>query len=290
MRIHLVAALALVLPACAGDITSPGGNTGGAACGNGVVDTGEQCDDGNTAAGDGCSATCTTEQVVTPHVSLSVDKPTVTTDLNVETDIIVTATSEMGFAGTVTLAVDAKDSSNASITDWTDTLDQTSLTLTAGGTATATLKLSALGDTAALAGNATITATGAQTPGTATVAVTFNPVLSVTFNDDGAGNCVYPTTHHLNDPYAVKVGRMIKVIDGSTTKPFTVHVDPGFNGFPHESGTTAAGSAYTGAFTIDDFNNTNGIPLSFYCHNGNAGTMIDPGTATQDRPYVKVVQ
>ena len=30
-------------------------------CGNKVVDTGEQCDDGNTTSGDGCSATCKTE-------------------------------------------------------------------------------------------------------------------------------------------------------------------------------------------------------------------------------------
>lgn len=32
-------------------------------CGNTVVETGEQCDDGNTAAGDGCSATCQNETV-----------------------------------------------------------------------------------------------------------------------------------------------------------------------------------------------------------------------------------
>lgn len=30
-------------------------------CGNGVVDEGEQCDDGNTVSGDGCSATCQCE-------------------------------------------------------------------------------------------------------------------------------------------------------------------------------------------------------------------------------------
>ncbi|MBV8762571.1 MAG: DUF4215 domain-containing protein [Deltaproteobacteria bacterium] len=30
-------------------------------CGNGTVDTGEQCDDGNTTDGDGCSATCQDE-------------------------------------------------------------------------------------------------------------------------------------------------------------------------------------------------------------------------------------
>ena len=31
-------------------------------CGDGVLDAGEECDDGNTVNGDGCSATCTTEQ------------------------------------------------------------------------------------------------------------------------------------------------------------------------------------------------------------------------------------
>jgi cysteine-rich repeat protein len=31
------------------------------ACGNGIVETGEACDDGNQAAGDGCSASCTVE-------------------------------------------------------------------------------------------------------------------------------------------------------------------------------------------------------------------------------------
>jgi len=32
-------------------------------CGNGVLESGEQCDDGNTVSGDGCSSTCQTEQV-----------------------------------------------------------------------------------------------------------------------------------------------------------------------------------------------------------------------------------
>ena len=42
-----------------------------ATCGNGVVDPGEQCDDGNTVSGDGCSSTCQLEgsagQVCSPH-------------------------------------------------------------------------------------------------------------------------------------------------------------------------------------------------------------------------------
>ena len=32
-------------------------------CGNGVVDSGEQCDDGNVVSGDGCSATCESELI-----------------------------------------------------------------------------------------------------------------------------------------------------------------------------------------------------------------------------------
>ncbi len=32
-------------------------------CGNGIVDLGEECDDGNTVSGDGCSATCTIEPI-----------------------------------------------------------------------------------------------------------------------------------------------------------------------------------------------------------------------------------
>ena len=33
----------------------------GPVCGNGIVESGEQCDDGNTVDGDGCSSTCTIE-------------------------------------------------------------------------------------------------------------------------------------------------------------------------------------------------------------------------------------
>lgn len=32
-------------------------------CGNGVIEAGEQCDDGNRISGDGCSANCTTEKI-----------------------------------------------------------------------------------------------------------------------------------------------------------------------------------------------------------------------------------
>jgi cysteine-rich repeat protein len=50
------AALLLLLNGCI--ITS---DDTSARCGDGILDSGEQCDDGNNVSGDGCSATCQTE-------------------------------------------------------------------------------------------------------------------------------------------------------------------------------------------------------------------------------------
>ena len=41
-----------------------------AVCGNGIVEAGEPCDDGNTTDGDGCSSTCTTETAPVCSTSL----------------------------------------------------------------------------------------------------------------------------------------------------------------------------------------------------------------------------
>ncbi len=44
-----------------------------AACGNRLVEQGEQCDDGNTNNGDGCSSTCETEHVILPICGDDID-------------------------------------------------------------------------------------------------------------------------------------------------------------------------------------------------------------------------
>jgi cysteine-rich repeat protein len=64
-QLCLVVALAASLGACGigdGSSAQDAASVSGT-CGNGVLDPGEQCDDGNVVSLDGCSATCTFEQI-----------------------------------------------------------------------------------------------------------------------------------------------------------------------------------------------------------------------------------
>lgn len=56
-------------PVCESGSTPP---PTGSVCGNGMIQSGEQCDDGNTASGDGCSSTCQTETVSGTSVDLRI--------------------------------------------------------------------------------------------------------------------------------------------------------------------------------------------------------------------------
>ncbi|GEM_PF-6461705 len=51
---------------CNGVVATPGSTATVAVCGNNKVENGEQCDDGNTKDGDGCSATCIVEVKAVP--------------------------------------------------------------------------------------------------------------------------------------------------------------------------------------------------------------------------------
>lgn len=55
---HLIAPLVAALAAACATAPPPEPDVRGAACGNGTVDAGEECDDGNTDPNDSCGATC----------------------------------------------------------------------------------------------------------------------------------------------------------------------------------------------------------------------------------------
>ena len=102
-------------PCTSPDCGGSGGDGPPAVCGNGTVELGEACDDGNRAAGDGCSATCASEPPKTVVVA-----PTVLTGLRLAGDTQIhpptTVKTQMQrggrdrVAGTVKLCLDARGS------------------------------------------------------------------------------------------------------------------------------------------------------------------------------------
>ncbi|HVY48100.1 MAG TPA: myxococcus cysteine-rich repeat containing protein [Minicystis sp.] len=72
------------------------------ACGDGYVNPGEQCDDGNTMDGDGCSSTCQTEQPMDASETCPGD--TVPIPLNVPVDIQGAMPAPIGEATTLNYA------------------------------------------------------------------------------------------------------------------------------------------------------------------------------------------
>lgn len=282
--ILFVSIAALAFPGCTSDIagTGPGGGDDTqAACGNGVVDPGEACDDGNANNGDGCSSSCQTENTATPRVVLTVDNTTATTDLNVVSTFNITATSMMGFSGAVTLTAAADGA------DWMATIDNTSLTVAADGTATAKVTVKAMGDTAALTGNVKISAASSGPTSDVSVAMTFNPTLDVIFVDSGGAVASYDPAWVGGNAYMLKAGRSIKVVNGSATAPMTVHVDSAIPGFPHEGGTTPANGAYMGTTVASDA----GSSVTFYTHQGGSppAFLYDTGLSGAKRPVLTVV-
>ena len=112
-------------------------------CGNGILEAGEQCDDENNVAGDGCSPRCRLElsvslgsfELIDPHVFLadSLDA-SMATDCQDFTDSAITVdgvtipafNSQLGVLGTLTLIVE-------SVNDEDDDEDDAALLISGGG-------------------------------------------------------------------------------------------------------------------------------------------------------------
>lgn len=232
MRTSILTAalLGMFAAACTGSIDDVGGGGddtgGGADCGNGVVDTGEACDDGNTLSGDGCSASCATEQQANPRVTAAVDKTTVMTELKSTNMVTVTVTGVDGFSGAVNLTAKAVDATNAPITGWTVALDTQSVTLTENGTATAVVTLTIPSDSRTLSGSVVVDATSSAGTESVTSAVTAakQVTLDVTVTNN---DCVYPGN------VSVVSGTVVR-FNNKNTVNFVIHSDGGALGVPHQ--------------------------------------------------------
>ncbi len=85
-------------------------------CGNGVIETGEECDDGNTVSGDGCSATCQDEAAPpgpgpgpTPGAYITVDPTEFNINLAVNTNIDETITIRNIGSQAATISISQQD-------------------------------------------------------------------------------------------------------------------------------------------------------------------------------------
>jgi uncharacterized delta-60 repeat protein len=101
------------------------------ACGNGIVTTGEQCDDGNLIDGDGCSSTCEIQPTYTPT-------PTATATATRTATVTNTSTPTRTPTSTLTATVTRTSTPTATATSTRTPTQTPTSTLTATATATAT--------------------------------------------------------------------------------------------------------------------------------------------------------
>src|SRR5947208_1424650 len=117
LRTPLVLLFGSLIVGCTVGDPGTGGDddTGGPNCGNGVVDPGEQCDGGAN-----CTADC--KIPVVPKLMVTVDKPTISTQLFTTNMVTVSLQASGGFAGQVTLAPSAVDATTGNaLAGWTVT-------------------------------------------------------------------------------------------------------------------------------------------------------------------------
>ncbi|MBX3159568.1 MAG: hypothetical protein KF773_26590 [Deltaproteobacteria bacterium] len=290
MRTPILSAFfGLLLIGCTtGDISGGGGDDddGAAICGNGVIEATEGCDDGNAASGDGCSSTCVTEIA---RVDVSVDLPSVATDLASETMLTITVAGADGFRGPVTLAATAVDEASA-VLPWTVELSAQSINVAYDSApVTVVARVVIPSDGLAGTGSVRVTATSTAGAGTSTATTTFVVDNRVTIAVPAVnGKCAYPSSGAAAAT-RVKVGTKLRWVNKGTG-PIIIHSNGGARGIPHQNNTA---SPIDGVYEKLEQSNQGGAgdlittsaggAFSWYCHSGGD----DLGG---NNPFILVVQ
>lgn len=191
-----------------------------------------------------------------PRLDVTVDKPTVMTELGTSTMITVTLTGSGGFAGAVTLTATVVDGAGAAVPGWTVGLNQATVNVATNGSAVAVATLQVPTLNSGLAGTVKIDAVSSLGTQTLTSAVTALNQVSVTVTEN-AGQCVYPSA----TPMQVVAGTKVRFVNKFTTDNITIHVDGNANGVNHESDPGhAVNTAYEA--TVSGTTGT----ITWYCH------------------------
>ncbi|HEU4729428.1 MAG TPA: hypothetical protein VFT22_16115, partial [Kofleriaceae bacterium] len=203
---------------------------------------------------------------VTPKLDVTIDMPTMSTELLSTNMVTVSLHASGGLTGSVALTASAVDGAGAPLAAWTVTLDKATVDLAADGTATAVATLKVPSDSAAVQGTVKVEATGGAgaVTSSASSAVSVAKVLTVPITLDANGKCVYPQS--MVGTVKVKNGTLIRWLNNSQAS-ITIHIseqDPDkIGGLSHEQGATAAGKTYEQTVAA-----TSGS-TDWYCHNLN---------------------
>ncbi|NVB80805.1 MAG: hypothetical protein HOV81_20580 [Kofleriaceae bacterium] len=204
---------------------------------------------------------------------MTVDQPTLATELKTTQQITITVQGANGFSGDVALAASAVDANNAPLTGWMVTLDSPTVTLAADGSATAHATLVIPSQNMGLEGKVKIDATSTAAAASATTDVTV--ANQVTYKLKVAnGVCTYPTSYgKVNSPDPISVGTKVRWLNDGTAN-FEIHIGSGIPyGFTHQGQspggladpTTEATTAYEQTATAA----SGSTLIQWYCHNPN---------------------
>lgn len=239
MRTSLFAvALSLSLVGCVGEIEGTGGGD----------------DDGSgSGSGSGSSAT--------PRVDISVDKPTLSTELLSTNMVTVTVRASGGFSGPVALTARAVDAGGTAIPGWAVTLDSSTLNMSADGMATAVATVKIPSDKPVLAGAIQIDATSSTGAATAMSNVTVANQLTFTMKLNG-GACVYPVAAGTRT--TISQGTKVRWVNTDAAGRITIHINDNndIQGFVHEPDPGMAPNGGTYEQTAGSATGS----ITWYCH------------------------
>jgi hypothetical protein len=244
----LAAVLGLALVGClVGDSGDPG--------------TGDDGSGSNPGSGSDPGSGSGSNPVATPKLDVTVDKPTISTELLSTNMVTVSLQASGGFSGAVNLAATAVDGAGTAIPGWTVALDKSTVDVAANGAATVVASVKVPSDSVATTGTVKIDATSSlgTTSMTSSVSVAKQLTVNLTLNN---GNCVYPAA--MVGTVKVSNGTKIRWVNGAAADNITIHITaPQVAGLNHEQGATAPGGAYEQTVAGSTGK------TDWYCHNLN---------------------
>lgn len=252
----LAGLLALALPGClvgTGDISSDpgaGGTQGGG--GGGQQGGGGGGDQGGGGGGGG-------GMTPTPKVAGTVDKTTVSTELQTTTTLNYTITGTDGFSGAVTVTPSVVDAQGSPVTGWTLTANPASVTLDTNGTANVALTVMIPSDNAAL--TPTVKLGLASTAAAVDVSSAFTIKNQVTIAiDAGTGtSSPHTTLPQPNSRLTIHSGTKV-IFHNADTVNHRIHAD---GGIAHEPTDLTPGNDYVTTPSGD---------ADWYCHDHEGST------------------